>query len=66
MKPFIPVLSAEDRGKLATMIPGEAAVRMDGECLLCAAGPLPGPFYPDACETMRFCALHIEPIEDEP
>lgn len=48
------------------MILGHAAVRMDGDCLLLAGGePLHGPFHPDACEAMRFCASHIEPIEDE-
>jgi hypothetical protein len=48
------------------MIPGQAAARMDGECLLLAGGePLRGPIQRDAGEATRFCASHIDPIEDE-
>jgi hypothetical protein len=47
-------------------IPGQAAVRMDGECLLLAGGErVHGPFQPDAGAATRFCASHVEPIEDE-
>ena len=48
------------------MIPGQAPLRMDGECLLVAGGePLHGVLGADAPEALRFCASHIEPIEDE-
>jgi hypothetical protein len=47
------------------MVPGQAPVLVDGQCLLPAGTePLHGPFLPDACEAMRFSASHIEPIED--
>ena len=48
------------------MIPGQAPVRMDGECLLPPGGELlHGPIQPDTCDAMRLIASCIEPIEDE-
>ena len=48
------------------MVPGQAPARMDGECLLAAGGePLHGVLQPNAPETLRFGASHIEPIDDE-
>jgi hypothetical protein len=48
------------------MIPGQAPLRMDDQCLLPAGGePLHEVLQPDAPDSMRFGASHIEPIEDE-
>jgi len=48
------------------MIPGQTAVRMDGECLLPVGGePFHGPFHPALPVPLHFGASHIEPIEDE-
>ena len=48
------------------MNPGQAPVRMDGECLHpWGSEPLHGPFCPQVPEAIRFTSSHIEPIEDE-
>jgi hypothetical protein len=44
-----------------------APVRMDGQCLLAAGGePLHEAIAPDAPETLRFGASHIEPAGTAP
>ena len=46
--------------------PRQPRVRLDGECLRPAGGePLHGALQPDAPESLRFGASHVEPIEDE-
>jgi hypothetical protein len=48
------------------MTPGQAPVRLDGDCLLLAGGePLHAGIRPDAPDGLRFGASHIEPVEDE-
>ena len=63
-RPRLPTALAGGR-EVLEMVPGQAPVLVDGQCLLPAGTePLHGPFLPDACEAMRFSASHIEPIED--